>query len=129
MNRSSEEDQPVRAKSNASDTCSPTSNCRSYEVLLYNQYYRYSLFANFSPSLLPGVSKLKSELKAEIDEIGGTASLYSYYRILLACLPLILSIVPISFIHPVSGIATICWVIFTDVLASFPLSIKGIVLV
>lgn len=78
---------------------------------------------------MPGVQKIIPKLEEGINDLQNLAPDFSDANIANFFLPLALSIPPISLIETVSDMATISYVIATDIIAPFPLLLKGIMLV
>ncbi len=88
-----------------------------------------SLFVNWKVEEVPGMKRLLAELSEGVALMQNIDSDLSPSNLAILCLPLIMSIPPISLLGSVSNRATMWYAFATDFLAALPLLIKGIELI
>ncbi len=113
-------------------------NCPTYQVLWlptstfgtsvpHKNYTteHYSIFAKWKFHQIPGIDRLMVKFRASVADFENLANELSLSNIAILSLPLLVAIPPISLLERVSTVTTVWYVFGTDILAAFPLLIKG----
>ena len=117
----------VTMKSKTNDTCANTTSCKQWKTFLFSKRRsKYSMFADFELAQVPGVQRALQVLKQKQETVESVEEDVTISNLAILCLPLIMSIPPISLLESVSTGAVIAYVVATDVLAVCPCLIKGI---
>lgn len=112
-------------KSNSQDTCSNTT-CKEYTVIRRaGQMFEYSLFVDWPKEKVPAALSAQRKLKEKVQGRQQLIEEANVANIAILCLPLLLSIPPISLLESVSVTTTLWYVLATDVFAVVPALIKG----
>ncbi len=101
----------------------------TYEEKAFSTRRFLSMFANWEAEEVPGMNKLLDKLTESEDTMKNIDNDLSTSNLAILCLPLIMSIPPISLLGSVSNAATLWYTFATDFLAALPLLIKGIELI
>ncbi len=133
----------IRAPRNKDDKCQGNS-CKRYNALWFvsNTTIRYtkekarvkpenifSMFADWEYMQVPGMTLMVEELKQAVSKLQEIDNDLSASNLAILCLPIVMSVPPISLLTEVSDTATVWYVFATDIFAILPLLIKGIELI
>ncbi len=125
---------------NSNDSCTGT-NCGTAKILWLplttfntsvtdthtdNRFAVYSMFAKLDHEDVPGMSRTLSNMAAGVKQKENVDSDLTTSNLAILCLPLVMSIPPISMLDSVSDSVTVWYAFATDFLAALPLLIKGI---
>lgn len=88
--------------------------------------YANSLFANFSDEEIPGMQEILAVIKERAEKTGNLNSDISRWNMAIAIFPLVLTVIPVSGVQEVNDFYMIIYVLVTDIMATFPLLLKGI---
>eukprot|EP00171_Calliarthron_tuberculosum_P001314 IDg1314t1 len=114
----------IPLRSDSHNNCShPT--CKPYTVFRHASKTYSSLFVDWHAYNFPGSSIVKEKLKEAMAEFEQNLEDAKPSNIAILCLPLLMSIPPISLFESVSDRTTLWYVLATDVLAVIPILIKG----
>lgn len=107
--------------------CMKNLTCPSSKTLRFTRVQnKLSMFLRLRLNQMPGVTKTLNLLKEKQDRLESVEEDVSISNLAILCLPLLMSIPPISLLETVSTVAIIAYVVATDILSVFPLLIKGI---
>ncbi len=87
------------------------------------------MFVNWKAEEVPGMKRLLDEFSGGAEHLQNVDKDLSPSNLAILCLPLIMSIPPISLLGSVSTTATLWYAFATDFLAAMPLLIKGVELI
>lgn len=116
---------PLSLNSRPIERCT-TLSCGEFSVLKWeSKPFRHSLFVQWRNEEVPGFGTAVDEITANTDAAHNAKEDATASNIAILCLPLIMSIPPISLIETVSDWTTLWYVLATDIFSVFPLIIKG----
>jgi len=88
-------------------------------------HHKNSLFADFDDREVPGIQEILGVIDERSERIGNLNSDLSPWNLAIAILPLVMTAIPISAMERVSKFRAILYALLTDVLAVYPLLMKG----
>lgn len=107
----------------------PGAKCNStceYTVMRHErQLFLFSLFVDWKNESVPGYASVQRNLEPKHDAVLKPAEHATWSKIAILCLPLLMTIPPISLLETVSYRVTLWYVFATDILAVVPVLIKG----